>query len=75
MHLIGVVKENKLIQRHGINNLKVKDTGCYISLTYATSMHYTPPYTHTHTHTLKRYIIKHMFKEHTFHKPKKYIEV
>ena len=51
MHLIGVVKENKLIQRHGINNLKVKDTGCYISLTYATSMHYTPPYTHTHTHT------------------------
>jgi len=50
-----------------------------MSLACATSLHYTPPYTHTHTHThthiLRTHVIEHMFKEHTFHKPKKFIEV
>jgi len=39
VYVVGLVKENKLIQMHGISNLKIKNTGCYVSLTYATSIH------------------------------------
>jgi hypothetical protein len=81
VYLVGLLKENKLIKMHGISNLKVKNTGCYMSLTYATSIHY-PPLTHTHTHihthtrahALKTHTNEHMFKVHTFHKPKKCTE-
>jgi hypothetical protein len=50
VYLIGLVKENKLIQMHGISNLKIKNTGCCMSLTYATSIHYYP-LTHTNAYT------------------------
>jgi len=82
--LVGLVKENELIEMHGISNLKTKITGCYMSVTSATLLHpyiIPPPLTHTHAHArtrariLRTHIIEHMFKEHTFHKPKKCIEV
>jgi hypothetical protein len=51
LHFISLLKENKLIEMHGISNLEIKVTGCYTSLTYATSIHYTPHPLHTHART------------------------